>query len=146
MRCDLRDCRLAALPLVASWLMTDLVHSVTLETEHHKKVRKLRTRKIPLELIRRASHEKRGSPRSIGFSEFQSTTMTSFILVSFASYNLLIQTNSQEHCLESYHAPSIVSSCSLQPEARTREGVHPLRRPQNRISSDPPCTETYMCS
>jgi len=54
MRCDLRDCRLAALSLVASWLMMDVIHGVTLETEHWKKVRKIRTRgRNPLELFQR---------------------------------------------------------------------------------------------
>lgn len=33
MRCDLRDCRLAALSLVGSWLMIDVIHGVTLENQ-----------------------------------------------------------------------------------------------------------------
>lgn len=86
MRCDLRDCRLAALSLVASWLMIDLNHSITLETEHWEKMRKLRTggrngtRSSCFGVLATRNGACR---RPIGFSDFLSMTTTSTVPYAF---------------------------------------------------------------
>jgi hypothetical protein len=146
MRCDLRDCRLTALSLVGSWLMISAMHTQNRTLDEGAETPGLR--KVPAQIVRRASHKERSLPPSIGLSECPKKSDFRYLHLLIAihvvcSYALALGKSMFRRASD---ALSIVNSFLPRSEARIPKDVHPLDRPQSHISSNLLCKGTYMCS